>query len=187
VSPVKYGLGFYIPEDDILHSHRCENLKQCIQNRLTDGDKYVCFAVSGNHFCLKLCEPRGLVVSEGLETNGEGYLHHFIVVFGGTQSEEHLSAVGRFTVICYHLLLVPRDYRAIININFHVSRCRLSDKDHLNRELQVTHCRTQASCTRRDTALAAAFKRSYHFVWTPLRMIIITATAANSSNIYENF
>jgi hypothetical protein len=27
VSPVKYELGFYIPEDDILHSHRCENLK----------------------------------------------------------------------------------------------------------------------------------------------------------------
>jgi hypothetical protein len=27
VSPVKYELGIYIPEDDILHSHRCENLK----------------------------------------------------------------------------------------------------------------------------------------------------------------
>jgi hypothetical protein len=27
VSPVRYGLGFYIPEDDILHSHRRENLK----------------------------------------------------------------------------------------------------------------------------------------------------------------
>jgi hypothetical protein len=27
VSPVKYELSFYIPEDDILHSHRCENLK----------------------------------------------------------------------------------------------------------------------------------------------------------------
>jgi hypothetical protein len=27
VSPVKYELGFYIPEDDILHSHRRENLK----------------------------------------------------------------------------------------------------------------------------------------------------------------
>jgi hypothetical protein len=24
---VRYGLGFYIPEDDILHSHRRENLK----------------------------------------------------------------------------------------------------------------------------------------------------------------
>jgi hypothetical protein len=27
VSPVKYELGFYIPEDDILHSHRREELK----------------------------------------------------------------------------------------------------------------------------------------------------------------
>jgi hypothetical protein len=27
VSPVKYELGFYIPEDDIFHSHRRENLK----------------------------------------------------------------------------------------------------------------------------------------------------------------
>jgi hypothetical protein len=27
VSSVKYELGFYIPEDDILHSHSRENLK----------------------------------------------------------------------------------------------------------------------------------------------------------------
>jgi hypothetical protein len=26
VSPVKYEVGFYIPEDDILHSHRRENV-----------------------------------------------------------------------------------------------------------------------------------------------------------------
>jgi hypothetical protein len=30
VSPVKYGLGFYIPEDGILHSHRREILKSYI-------------------------------------------------------------------------------------------------------------------------------------------------------------
>jgi hypothetical protein len=30
VSPVKYELGFYIPEDDILHSDRRENLKSYI-------------------------------------------------------------------------------------------------------------------------------------------------------------
>jgi hypothetical protein len=29
VSPVKYELGFYIPEGDILHSHNRENLKSC--------------------------------------------------------------------------------------------------------------------------------------------------------------
>jgi hypothetical protein len=27
VSPVKYELGFYIPEDDIFHSHRHKNLR----------------------------------------------------------------------------------------------------------------------------------------------------------------
>jgi hypothetical protein len=30
VSPVKYELGFYIPEDDILYSHCRENLKSDI-------------------------------------------------------------------------------------------------------------------------------------------------------------
>jgi hypothetical protein len=30
VSPVKYELGFYIPEDDILHSHSRENLRSDI-------------------------------------------------------------------------------------------------------------------------------------------------------------
>jgi hypothetical protein len=30
VSPVKYELGFYIPEDDNLHSDRRENLKSYI-------------------------------------------------------------------------------------------------------------------------------------------------------------
>jgi hypothetical protein len=30
VSPVKYELGFYIPDDDILHSHCRENLKSYI-------------------------------------------------------------------------------------------------------------------------------------------------------------
>jgi hypothetical protein len=35
VSPVKYELGFYIPEDDILHSHRRENLKSYIALTIT--------------------------------------------------------------------------------------------------------------------------------------------------------
>jgi hypothetical protein len=39
VSPVKYELGFYIPEDDILHSHCSENLKSY---RLLLGVLYGC-------------------------------------------------------------------------------------------------------------------------------------------------
>jgi hypothetical protein len=31
VSPVKYGLGFYVPQDYFLHSHRRENLKSDIE------------------------------------------------------------------------------------------------------------------------------------------------------------
>jgi hypothetical protein len=34
VSPVKYELGFYIPEDGIFHSHRHESLKSYIHNHL---------------------------------------------------------------------------------------------------------------------------------------------------------
>jgi hypothetical protein len=30
MSPVRYELGFYIPEDGILHSYRCEDLKSYI-------------------------------------------------------------------------------------------------------------------------------------------------------------
>jgi hypothetical protein len=39
VCPVKYELGFYIPEDDILHSHRRENFKS-----------YEHYQVSGSKF-----------------------------------------------------------------------------------------------------------------------------------------
>jgi hypothetical protein len=38
VSPVKYELGFYIPQDDILHSHRRENLKPYM-----DISLFLCF------------------------------------------------------------------------------------------------------------------------------------------------
>jgi hypothetical protein len=35
VSPVRYELGFYITEDDILHSHSHENLKSYIKVKLS--------------------------------------------------------------------------------------------------------------------------------------------------------
>jgi hypothetical protein len=35
VSPVKYELGFYIPEDGLLHSHCLENLKSYIGTLLS--------------------------------------------------------------------------------------------------------------------------------------------------------
>jgi hypothetical protein len=41
MSPVKYELGFYVPEDGILHSHRREHLKPYIGK--------IMFAVSSFH------------------------------------------------------------------------------------------------------------------------------------------
>jgi hypothetical protein len=38
VSPVEYELGFYIPEDDILHSHYRENLKSYMSSFLYVDD-----------------------------------------------------------------------------------------------------------------------------------------------------
>jgi hypothetical protein len=38
VSPVRYELGFYIPEDGILHSHRRENLNSYIDLRFRHKD-----------------------------------------------------------------------------------------------------------------------------------------------------
>jgi hypothetical protein len=37
VSPVKYELGFYIPEDDILHSHSRENVTSYMYNTRKNG------------------------------------------------------------------------------------------------------------------------------------------------------
>jgi hypothetical protein len=41
VSPVRYELGFYIPEDDILHSHCRENLKSYYQ-KFNSGRTFPC-------------------------------------------------------------------------------------------------------------------------------------------------
>jgi hypothetical protein len=41
MSPVKYEQGFYIAEDDILHSHRRENLKSYTGCHLTYSERAV--------------------------------------------------------------------------------------------------------------------------------------------------
>jgi hypothetical protein len=43
VSPVKYELGFYIPDDGTLHSHRRENLKYDIVTELIKKLKITVF------------------------------------------------------------------------------------------------------------------------------------------------
>jgi hypothetical protein len=52
MSPVRYELGFYIPEDDILHSHRRENLKSYILERiLLLRVRGICY-MEGCHACV---------------------------------------------------------------------------------------------------------------------------------------
>jgi hypothetical protein len=40
VSPVRYALGFYIPEDGILHSYRRVNLKFCTDTNYTTYESF---------------------------------------------------------------------------------------------------------------------------------------------------
>jgi hypothetical protein len=51
VSPVRYEPGSYIPEDDILHSHRRENLKSYTSQNLLGGrgktDEKLSFRIVG--------------------------------------------------------------------------------------------------------------------------------------------
>jgi hypothetical protein len=53
VSPVRYELGFYIPEDDILHSYRRENLKYYIVNDIFADFSDIIYIA---HNCDPLCE-----------------------------------------------------------------------------------------------------------------------------------
>jgi hypothetical protein len=55
VSPVKYELGFYTPEDAILHSHRRENLKSyTVEHVSAVRQRAVKIIVAGLHVvCLR--------------------------------------------------------------------------------------------------------------------------------------
>jgi hypothetical protein len=45
MSHVRYELGFYIPEDGILHSHRCENLKSSVLKEISENNVNVGFGI----------------------------------------------------------------------------------------------------------------------------------------------
>jgi hypothetical protein len=70
MSPMRYELGFYIPEDDILHSHRRENLKSyfplviyftcCLLAILNEGKsecKFAKYTSILNFSCTIICNP----------------------------------------------------------------------------------------------------------------------------------
>jgi hypothetical protein len=65
MSPVKYELGFYIPEEDILHSHRRENLKYYIPpiNLYSSVSMSICVTSYLND---KRMVTQGCVIPQGL-------------------------------------------------------------------------------------------------------------------------
>jgi hypothetical protein len=64
VSPVRYELGFYIPEDDMLHSHSSENLKSYKDISVCNGKEY--------RHVMNLCtSPYGLRHMEEFEELGD--------------------------------------------------------------------------------------------------------------------
>jgi hypothetical protein len=71
VSPVRYEVGFYIPEDDILHSHRRGNLKSynCQHLKLHH-------AMNEKHFIAKKCRAgeRGRTTLLDLVLDDKGLL-----------------------------------------------------------------------------------------------------------------
>jgi hypothetical protein len=67
---VKYGLGLYVPEDDILHSHRRENLKCYIE--LTDWTLWWRRNVSPVKYGLGLYIPEDDIVHSHRRENLKG-------------------------------------------------------------------------------------------------------------------
>jgi hypothetical protein len=85
VLPVKYEQGFYIPEDDILHSHRRENLKSymmfIIFRNTCDGPKYISVKLRARkalqslsilNISVVFLQSRGSVVVKALSYKPEG-------------------------------------------------------------------------------------------------------------------
>jgi hypothetical protein len=72
VSPVGYELGFYIPEDDILHSHRRENLESYIV--LTDWAMEQRRNVSAVRYELRFYIPENNILHSHRRENFKSYI-----------------------------------------------------------------------------------------------------------------
>jgi hypothetical protein len=75
VSPVRYELGFHIPEDDILHSHCRENLKPYVAKQISEN--------SGSAYCQSvqsLLSSRLLSMWVKFETKYKTYLYPCFVL-----------------------------------------------------------------------------------------------------------
>jgi hypothetical protein len=72
VSPVRYKLGFYIPQDDILHSHCRENLKSYIA--LTDWTVHRRRNVSPVRYELGFYIPEDDILHSHCRENRKSYI-----------------------------------------------------------------------------------------------------------------
>jgi hypothetical protein len=72
VSPVKYELGAYIPEDGVLHNHPRENLKPYIA--LIVWGLYLRFNVSPVRYELSFYIPEGGIPHSHLRENLKSYI-----------------------------------------------------------------------------------------------------------------
>jgi hypothetical protein len=72
VSPVRYELDFYIPEEDILHSHRHENLKSYIA--LTGSALYRRLNVSPVRYELDFYIPEDYILHSHRRENLKSYI-----------------------------------------------------------------------------------------------------------------
>jgi hypothetical protein len=76
VSPVRYELGFYIPEDGILHSHRRENLKSYIA--LTGWTLQRRCNVSPVRYEVSYYTPEDAILHSHRRENLKSYISHQI-------------------------------------------------------------------------------------------------------------
>jgi hypothetical protein len=83
MSPVRYELGFYIPEDGILHSHRRDNLKSYIRFARFSCDEiklqYLFLVVGIN--CSRMLLLAGRRFRRHSGSFGPGMLHHPTVLW----------------------------------------------------------------------------------------------------------
>jgi hypothetical protein len=77
VSPVKYELSFYIPEDAILHSHRRENLKSYI--KITGLDLQRRSNVSPVKYELRFYIPEDYILHSHCRENLKSYVALFLI------------------------------------------------------------------------------------------------------------
>jgi hypothetical protein len=129
VFPVRYKLGFYVPEDDILHSHCCENFKSYTSTtfflavRIVSSHYISPFILSSNR-CLITLDNSLLshldaclfltVLLEGIQLRQKSdysLLHDYRAnsaeVFPACRAESSYIHIYIYTQICIYIYYIP--------------------------------------------------------------------------------